>query len=119
MRRSWVYIDGVAYEKGVDAIPDPAAPMVMPDIQPYRSMIDGRIISSRSEHRAHLRANGCVEVGNEVKAHLSYYDRLPKDVAPQQRKELIRAQVDAMTQKQFKAAIKKDADFVKWNSREG
>lgn len=40
-------------------------PMVAGDIQPYRSMIDGRIINSRSEHRAHLRDHGCVEVGNE------------------------------------------------------
>jgi len=39
---------------------------VMPDIQPYRSMIDGRIISSRSTHREHLRANGCVEVGDQT-----------------------------------------------------
>ena len=41
------------------------APMVAGDIQPYRSMIDGRIINSRSEHRDHLRDHGCVEVGNE------------------------------------------------------
>lgn len=40
-------------------------PMVAPDIQPYRSMIDGSIIHSRSQHRAHLRDHGCIEVGNE------------------------------------------------------
>ena len=39
---------------------------VMPDIQPYRSMIDGHIVQSRSGHRAHLRINNCIEVGNEV-----------------------------------------------------
>lgn len=38
---------------------------VMPDIQPYRSMIDGSIINSRSQHRAHLKAHGCVEIGND------------------------------------------------------
>lgn len=43
------------------------APMVMADIKPYRSMIDGRMIESRSTHREHLRANGCIEVGNETK----------------------------------------------------
>ncbi len=43
------------------------APMVMADIQPYRSMIDGSIINSRSTHRAHLRQHGCFEVGNETK----------------------------------------------------
>lgn len=38
---------------------------VMPDIQPYKSMIDGSTIGSRSVHRAHLKANNCIEVGNE------------------------------------------------------
>lgn len=38
---------------------------VMPDIAPYRSQIDGSMIGSRSTHRAHLRAHGCIEVGNE------------------------------------------------------
>lgn len=41
--------------------------MVMPDIAPYRSMIDGSMIESRSTHRTHLRDNGCIEIGNEVK----------------------------------------------------
>jgi hypothetical protein len=41
------------------------APMVMGDIQPYRSMINGEMITSRSRHREHLKANGCVEVGND------------------------------------------------------
>jgi hypothetical protein len=118
-RRSWVYIDGQAYEKGVDALPEPVAPMVMPDIEPYQSMADGSIIKSRSQHREHLRRHNCVEVGNEALNQMAYYAKIPKDVAPQQRKEIIRAQVDAMTQKQFKAAIKRDADFVKWNSRDG
>jgi len=38
---------------------------VMGDIQPYKSMIDGTIITSRSKHREHLRAHGCIEVGND------------------------------------------------------
>jgi hypothetical protein len=41
------------------------APMVADDIQPYRSMCDGSMITSRSQHRAHLRQHGVVEVGNE------------------------------------------------------
>lgn len=41
------------------------APMVMGDIKPYISQIDGRIIHSRSEHRDHLKAHGCIEIGNE------------------------------------------------------
>lgn len=38
---------------------------VQGDIQPYKSMITGEMITSRSHHRAHLRQHGCIEVGNE------------------------------------------------------
>lgn len=41
------------------------ATMVMGDIQPYISQIDGSLIESRSKHRTHLRDHGCIEVGNE------------------------------------------------------
>ena len=37
--RSWVYIDGVAYEKGVD--PLPGRVQIMPEIEPYVSQITG------------------------------------------------------------------------------
>ncbi len=53
------------------------APMVMPDIQPYKSMINGQMITSRSQHRTHLRDHGCIEVGNETKHLKSYGDHLP------------------------------------------
>lgn len=43
------------------------APYVIADIQPYQSMIDGRMITSRSAHREHLKAHGCIEIGNETK----------------------------------------------------
>lgn len=39
---------------------------VVPDIQPYKSMIDGSMITSRSHHRAHLAQHGCFEIGNEI-----------------------------------------------------
>jgi len=48
-------------------IPRPSGPMIMGDIQPYKSMVDGTIITSRSKHRAHLREHNCTEVGNELK----------------------------------------------------
>lgn len=41
------------------------APMVSADIQPYKSMCDGTWITSRSEHREHLKKHGVIEVGNE------------------------------------------------------
>ena len=42
------------------------APAVLGDIQPYKSMITGEMITSRSKHKEHLRQHGCTEVGNEV-----------------------------------------------------
>lgn len=88
---------------------------VMGDIKPYRSQIDGTLITSRSQHREHLKANGCVEVGNDSSLSKPYTG-IP-DVAPQQRRELIRAQVNDMTDSQLRSAIKRDVDFVRWNSR--
>lgn len=41
------------------------APHVMADIQPYQSMCDGSWITSRSQHRDHLKAHGVIEIGNE------------------------------------------------------
>lgn len=40
-------------------------PSIQRDIKPYQSVIDGSWITSRSHHRAHLKANNCIEVGNE------------------------------------------------------
>ena len=44
-----------------------APAMVMPDIQPYRAIVDGSTISSRAQHREYLRKHGLIEVGNEGK----------------------------------------------------
>ena len=41
---------------------------IVPDIQPYKSMITGETINSRSHHRAHLAQHGCFEIGNEIGA---------------------------------------------------
>lgn len=38
---------------------------VIRDIEPYRSMADGSMITSRSQHREHLRRQNCIEIGNE------------------------------------------------------
>ena len=114
MRKSYVQIDGVLYEKGTEPLPEGV--MVMPDIKPYQSMINGEMITSRSKHREHLKTHGCQELGNEPLKWLDKpYEGIP-DVNPQRRKELIRSQIDAMSHREFKAAIKRDVDRVKWNS---
>ena len=63
-------------------------PLVMPDIKPYKSMIDGSIITSRSRHREHLRDHGCVEVGNDSSL---YKPRQPLPIAPGLKEDIIRA----------------------------
>lgn len=114
MKKSYVQIDGVLYEKGTE--PVKSGVMVMSDIKPYQSMINGEMITSRSKHREHLKMHGCQELGNEPLKYLDKpYEGIP-DAAPQQRKELIRAQFDSMTHRQFKEAIRKDVQRVKWNS---
>ena len=57
---------------------------VMGDIQPYRSMVTGEMITSRSGHREHLKAHQLVEVGNETK----YLQPKPKEL-PQGLKQRI------------------------------
>lgn len=60
--------DGTLVEKPGNYSPEtpgPSGPTIIPDIKPYRSMIDGSIIEGRRQHREHLQANGCIEVGNE------------------------------------------------------
>lgn len=69
--------------------------MVTADIAPYRSMITGEIINSRSRHRDHLKSHGCIEIGNETH-HLK-----PKeiDVTPEsakRRKEILIHQVNSL-----------------------
>ena len=64
--RRFIQRNGELYEVGKDYIPEPrSSHYVMGDIKPYRSMVDGSLITSRSHHREHLRQHGCVEVGND------------------------------------------------------
>ena len=45
--------------------PASAAPMIVGDIAPYRSMRTGERIAGRAQHRAHLKRWGLEEIGNE------------------------------------------------------
>ena len=114
MRKSYVQVDGVLYEKGTE--PTSAGPMVMPDIQPYQSMIDGSLIQSRSRHREHLKAHGYQEVGNDPSVLNPRRSEMP-DVNPEGRKELIRSQIAGMRHTEFKAMLKRDLDNIRWRSR--
>ena len=111
MRKSYVQIKGVLYERGHEPIAP--GPMIIDDIQPYQSMATGEMITSRGKHRDHLKQHGCVEIGDQVN-HLQV--QRPTFESPA-RKELIRAQIDAMSHAEFKGAIRRFVERVKWNSR--
>jgi hypothetical protein len=105
-----VYINGEAIEKGeYDA--EPAAHYVMNDIQPYKSMIDGSMITSRSRHREHLQAHGCIEVGNE-----KMQNRTPAPVESQ-RRDILRQQVGNMTHKEANKILSKLRDDARFTRR--
>jgi hypothetical protein len=91
MKKTYIYVNGELVEKGSKEHYDSF--MVMPDIQPYKSMIDGSMITSRSVHRDHLRQHNCIEVGNEkMETKLPP----PKDT----RREVMRQQLGNMTHSQ-------------------
>jgi hypothetical protein len=80
-------------------------------------MLDGKEVTSRLQYEADLRAHGYVCVGNETK-HLMQKPRIP-DVDPQQRRELIAAQISELGHEGMKKALRRDIEFARWNSRKG
>lgn len=68
-----------------------SGPQVVRDIEPYRSMIDGSVIDGRKRHRDHLRAHGCIEVGNDT-SHLK--PRQPTKTGPSIKESLHRVLAD-------------------------
>lgn len=63
--RNYVHPDYGGDWSGVECLSDLPTPMLMRDIGEYTSVLDGSRISSRSQHRDHMRQHGVVEVGNE------------------------------------------------------
>lgn len=106
MKRTYVYIDGEFVEKKRDE--SGRYHYVMPDIQPYKSMIDGKMVTSRSEHRRHLKANNCIEVGNEDP--LKHGPKPAKDT----RVDVLRHQLANMTHKQANQILAKLRDDLRF-----
>lgn len=93
--------EGYSTIEGRDSAPDhcgqpvqriiTAPSMVMDDIQPYRSMWNGEMITSRSAHRnqsRELHEHGMVEVGNETK--YLFPKKKPRTLPAGVKEELIR-----------------------------
>ncbi len=74
------YSDGVLIfqRDGVELTDNSTGVQVVRDIEPYKSMITGETITSRSKHREHLRAHGCVEVGNDTSHMKPRAPQVPK-----------------------------------------
>jgi hypothetical protein len=88
-----------------------SAPMIMGDIQPYKSMIDGSMITSRSHHRKHLKDNGCIEVGNEK------MESKPAPVKSKTR-EILHAQLANMTNNQADKIMHNIREYARFNRSE-
>lgn len=109
------------YEDGVLTFLDPkyeapkrsdhASPMVMRDIGEYVSPLDGQHITSRNQHRDHMRAHDVVEVGNEKIGAMTAASEAPVRVdrglgeAIKRRVE----EVQAMPQAQYDDHVNKQA----------
>lgn len=50
-----------------------APSLVVEDIKPYKSVVTGEMITSRSKHREHLKRNNLVEVGDQLPPSLKKY----------------------------------------------
>ncbi len=114
MRRRFIQINGELVE--VTEAVDLPVHEVMTDIKPYKSMITGEMITSRSQHREHLRKHGFREVGNDTSLHKPYTG-MP-DTSPQKRKEILIREVNKWTHEEFRAAGKRELDQWRWNTRQ-
>lgn len=76
MRKRYIQVNGELVDAAQYVPPSVAAPFVMDDIAPYKSMQTGEIITSRSRHREHLRAHRLVEIGDQVH-HMKPYGPRP------------------------------------------
>ena len=113
MRKTYVMVNGELVEKH-KANEVINAPMIMGDIAPYQSMIDGSMIQSRSRHREHLKDNGCIEVGNESME--------TKRTAPssEKRREVLAQQLGNMTHNEANKimnSLREQANQMKYHRR--
>ena len=110
MKKTYIYVNGELVEKGSKEHYESLGPMVMPDIAPYKSMIDGSMITSRSVHRDHLRQHGCIEVGNEK------METKPTPIKDN-RKEVLREQLANMTHNEANKVLAKLRDDLRFIRR--
>ena len=89
-----------------------ASHMIMGDIQPYKSMIDGSMITSRSHHRNHLKDHDCIEVGNEK------MESKPPAPVKSKAREILHAQLANMTNNQADKIMHNIREYARFNRSE-
>jgi hypothetical protein len=105
MKKRWIYKNGEAIE--IEKYDPKPSHYIMPDIQPYQSMADGTMITSRSHHREHLKQHNCIEIGNEK------MESKPVQVKDT-RREVLREQVAGMTHDQANRVLAKLRDDIRF-----
>jgi len=107
MKRTYVYLNGEFVEKKRDE--KGRYHYLFPEFKPYKSMIDGRTITSREQHRRHLKANNCIEVGNEDPLKHG-----PKGKPQNQRLDVLRHQLANMTHREANQVLAKLRDDLRF-----
>lgn len=82
------YIDGELVWVREEQTSKKAHYNIIKDIEPYKSMADGTMITSRSQHREHLRKHNCIEIGNE-----KMETRKPVPISREKRRQILREQL--------------------------
>lgn len=108
MKRTYIYIDGEFVEKKRDE--KGQSYYIQNDIKPYKSMVDGTMITSRSQHRNHLRRHNCIEVGDEDP--LKHAPKAPQN----NRVEVLKHQLANMTHAQANKILERLRDDIRFTN---
>ena len=107
MKKSYIWEDGKLVEKIKSKRED--LHFIQDDIKPYKSMINGQMITSRSQHKRHLKANNCIEVGNEK------MENKPRTFKSN-RREILREQLAGMTHKEANRILDRIRDEIRFSN---
>lgn len=83
MRQSFVWngkdwVDAAQYHRSKPA-PHGKFPTIITDMKEYRSIYNDQWITSRSQHREHLKANNLEEIGDEKPGWMKERERMRAD----------------------------------------
>lgn len=95
------YLDDVLiFVRSSDEGQQSSGPQIVRDIDPYKSMVTGEAITSRSQHREHLKRHDCIEIGNDT----SHMNKRPEP-GKNDRKRVLASLVSDMSDRQISKMI--------------